>query len=185
MHCSTQRCGVLVAQSCPTLYYLVDCSPPGSSVPGILQVRILECVATPFIQEIFPTQGANWGFLHGRRILCLLSHQRWRLLILSSFSFCPLPSPGWGGVSYCHYLLDQCQVRRLLQAKGNSTWKDKGLGQEQPIPTAPGGWTHTLWRGIRAGPPAASSVPPWDDTGSELNEEKEAATGKSWEDHSR
>ena len=25
----------------------MDCSPPGSSVPGILQVRILECIAMP------------------------------------------------------------------------------------------------------------------------------------------
>ena len=28
---------MLLAQSCPTLYDPVDCSPPGSSVPGILQ----------------------------------------------------------------------------------------------------------------------------------------------------
>ena len=33
---------VLVAQSCPTLYNFIDCGPPGSSVHGILQVRILE-----------------------------------------------------------------------------------------------------------------------------------------------
>ena len=31
-----------VAQSCPTLYNPMDCSPPGSSVHGILQARILE-----------------------------------------------------------------------------------------------------------------------------------------------
>ena len=30
------------AQLCPTLCNPVDCSPPGSSVHGILQVRILE-----------------------------------------------------------------------------------------------------------------------------------------------
>ena len=29
-------------QSCPTLCNLMECSPPGSSVPGILQARILE-----------------------------------------------------------------------------------------------------------------------------------------------
>ena len=33
---------VLVAQSCPTLCNTVDYSPPGSSVHGILQARILE-----------------------------------------------------------------------------------------------------------------------------------------------
>ena len=39
---------VLVAQLCPTLCYPMDCSPPGSSVHGILQARILEWVAIPF-----------------------------------------------------------------------------------------------------------------------------------------
>ena len=36
---------VLDAQSCPALCNPMDCSPPGSSVQGILQVRILEWVA--------------------------------------------------------------------------------------------------------------------------------------------
>ena len=35
-------------QSCPTLYHPLDCSPPGSSVHGILQARILELVAISF-----------------------------------------------------------------------------------------------------------------------------------------
>ena len=35
-------------QSCPTLCDPIDSSPPGSSVPGILQVRILEWVAISF-----------------------------------------------------------------------------------------------------------------------------------------
>ena len=34
-------------QSCPTLCNPMDCSPPGSSVQGILQARILEWVAMP------------------------------------------------------------------------------------------------------------------------------------------
>ena len=34
-------------QLCPTLCVLMDCSPPGSSVHGILQARILEWVAMP------------------------------------------------------------------------------------------------------------------------------------------
>ena len=35
-------------QSCPSLCDPMDCSPPGSSVHGILQARILEWVAIPF-----------------------------------------------------------------------------------------------------------------------------------------
>ena len=38
---------VLVAQSCPTRCDPMDYSPPGSSVHGILQARILEWVAMP------------------------------------------------------------------------------------------------------------------------------------------
>ena len=35
-------------QSCPTLYDPIDGSPPGSSVPGILQARTLDWVAVSF-----------------------------------------------------------------------------------------------------------------------------------------
>ena len=45
---------VLVAQSCPTLCNPTDCSPPGSSVHGILQARILEGVAISF------SKGSSW-----------------------------------------------------------------------------------------------------------------------------
>ena len=37
-----------VAQSCPTLSDPMDCSPPGSSVHGIFQARVLEWVAIVF-----------------------------------------------------------------------------------------------------------------------------------------
>ena len=40
-----------VAQSCPTLCVPMDCSPPGSSVHGILQARILEWVAISFSKK--------------------------------------------------------------------------------------------------------------------------------------
>ena len=35
-------------QSCPTLCDPIDRSPPGSPIPGILQARTLEWVATSF-----------------------------------------------------------------------------------------------------------------------------------------
>ena len=37
-----------VAQSCPTLSHPMDCSPPGSSIHGIFQERVLEWVAIAF-----------------------------------------------------------------------------------------------------------------------------------------
>ena len=46
----------LVVQSCPTLYDPMDCSPPGSSVYGILQASILEWL--PFLSPgDFPKPG--------------------------------------------------------------------------------------------------------------------------------
>ena len=48
---------VLVTQSCPTLCNPMDCSPPGSSVHGVLQARILEWVTIPFSRGIFLAQG--------------------------------------------------------------------------------------------------------------------------------
>ena len=42
------------AQPCPTLYDPMDCSPPGSSVLGIVQARILEWVA------ISSSRGSSW-----------------------------------------------------------------------------------------------------------------------------
>ena len=43
-----------VPQLCPTLCDLMDCSPSGFSVHGILQARILERVAIPF------SRGSSW-----------------------------------------------------------------------------------------------------------------------------
>ena len=37
-----------VTQSCPTLCCPMDCSPPGSSIHGIFQARILEWIAISF-----------------------------------------------------------------------------------------------------------------------------------------
>ena len=45
---SKLTCGVLVAHSCLTHCDPMDCSPPGFSVHGILQARILQWVAMPF-----------------------------------------------------------------------------------------------------------------------------------------
>ena len=41
----------VVAQSCPTLSNLMDCSLPGSSVHGIFQARVLEWGAIAFSKK--------------------------------------------------------------------------------------------------------------------------------------
>ena len=42
----------------------MDCSPPGSSVHGILQTRILQWVAISSSKGFFPTRGLNPGLLN-------------------------------------------------------------------------------------------------------------------------
>ena len=66
-------------QSCPALCDPMDCSPPGSSVHGILQARILEWGGHALLEGIFPSQGPN------PPTLCL---QHWRMGSL------PLAPPG-------------------------------------------------------------------------------------------
>ena len=81
---------VKVTQSCPTL-----CNPMDYTIPEILQVRILEWVAIPLLQGIFPTQRLNLGLPQCRQILYLLSHKgssrilEWVAYPTSSGSFWP------------------------------------------------------------------------------------------------
>ena len=66
--CSEEK--VKLAQKCPAL-----CNPMDCIVHGILQARILEWLAFPLLQGIFPTQGSNPGLPHWGRILYQLSHK--------------------------------------------------------------------------------------------------------------
>ena len=87
-------CCVLVhAESCPILWDSIDCSPPGSSVLGISQARILQWLAISFLQGIFPTQGANLRLL--RTLPCRRVLYHWAtekvpvsIQLLLSFSVC-------------------------------------------------------------------------------------------------
>ena len=83
-HCSScchlltiypHTCVCLVAQLCPTLSDLMDCSPPGSSVYGDSPGKNTGVGCHALLQGIFPTQGSNPGLLHCMWILYHLSHQ--------------------------------------------------------------------------------------------------------------
>ena len=73
---------VLVAQSCPILCHLMDCSLSGSSIRGILQAKILEWVAISFCRGSSRPRHRSKVSGVARQILCFLSHQG---------------SPCWGG----------------------------------------------------------------------------------------
>ena len=65
----------LVTQSCATLCYPMDGSPPGSSVRGDSPSKNTAVGCHALLQRIFPTQGLNPGFPHYRWIIYHLSHQ--------------------------------------------------------------------------------------------------------------
>ena len=51
-----------VAQLCPTLSDPMDCSPPGSSIHGIFQARVLEWGAIAFSKSMLQIawKGSHW-----------------------------------------------------------------------------------------------------------------------------
>ena len=91
-------------QFCLTLRDPMDCSPPGSSVPGVLQARVLERVATPSPRGPSPL----------RTDLCYLHWQE------GSFPLSRLGSPKSS--------VDQCQVR---EREITLRIKEKGRGRRQ------------------------------------------------------
>ena len=73
-HRREERKGSEGAQSCPTLCDPTDCSPPGSSVHGVLQTRILEWAAMCFSRGS-SRPGLEAGLPLCRQMLCPLSPQ--------------------------------------------------------------------------------------------------------------
>ena len=70
--CSTQQLCLKsegeVAQLCPTLFHPTDCSPPGSSIHGILQARVPEWVAMSFSRGSSGPRDRTWvSHIVGRR----------------------------------------------------------------------------------------------------------------------
>ena len=67
----------LVPELCPTLCNPMDCSPPGSSVHGVLQARVLEWVAISFSRGSSQSRDQSRVCCNsclGRRIVLPLSH---------------------------------------------------------------------------------------------------------------
>ena len=69
----SSRCLCKSFQSCPTLCNPMDCSPPGSSVHEILQVRILQWVALSLLKGLFPAPRLRCGQQPGGGSMSLAS----------------------------------------------------------------------------------------------------------------
>ena len=59
----------VVSNSCDPM----DCRPPGSSVHGVFQARILEWLVISFSRGFFSTRGLNPLFLHWQAVSCSAS----------------------------------------------------------------------------------------------------------------
>ena len=98
------------AQSCPTLYDPMDCSPPGSSVHGDCPSKSTGVGCSVFLQRIFPTQGSNSGLLYCRQIFYSLRHQgRPRILEWVAYPFMEgflIQKSNWG-LLHCRRILYQ------------------------------------------------------------------------------
>ena len=65
-----------VAQSCPTLCDPMDCSPPGSSVHGIFQARVLEWCAIAFSSmALVSPKTSDLSSSHSQTCLCVRINQ--------------------------------------------------------------------------------------------------------------
>ena len=92
--------GAKLLQSCPTLCSPIDGSPPGSSVPGILQARILEWAAISFSNTC----------MHAKSLqLCLTLYDP--MDSSPSRILCPQDSPGKNTGVGCHFLLQCMKVK--------------------------------------------------------------------------
>ena len=91
----------LVNQSCPTLLQPMDCGPPGSSVHGILQARILEWVAIPFSRGSSQPRDRT-------QVPCIVGgfFTSWATREAQEcWSGQPLPSPADHLLGFCHPVL--------------------------------------------------------------------------------
>ena len=114
-------------QSCPTMCNPIDGSPPGSSVPGILQARTLEWGAISF------SNAWKWKVK-----VKSLSHVR--LLVTPwTAAYQALPSMGfsrqeyWSGMPLPSPKRVQGTKKKRKNSKTLWTWKDQTLGMHESL----------------------------------------------------
>ena len=96
-------------QLCLTLCDSMDCRPPGYSVHGILQARILEWVAMPSSKGFFPNAGIRPTFLTSPALAgrFLTTRAIWKALgrckSLGSLKSCLWPTPYYLGLEFCAF----------------------------------------------------------------------------------
>ena len=95
-----------VTQSCPTLHDPMDCSPPGSSVHGIFQAKVLEWGAITFsVIHANPCLMRSWVLPH------ILGHEFFTSIKIGQ------KSRGWRSSAQITKKLTQNHVFRILKWK--------------------------------------------------------------------
>ena len=108
-----------IARSCPTLCDPVDCSPPGSSVHGILQARILEWVAISFSRgSSQPRDQTQVSHVAGRRFILWAT----RVCSKSSPPSYPLHLTADKQKTYCFNVYNNFWIKKCVQETGGLQW---------------------------------------------------------------
>ena len=125
-------------QSCLTLCNPRDGSPPGSTVPGILQARTLEWVAIPFFR------GSSWprDWTHVSCVICIGRRTtKSNQLILKEIN----PEYSLEGlilklkIQYFGYLIEELTHWKDSEAGKDWGQEDKGTTEDETV-----GWHHWL-----------------------------------------
>ena len=142
--CITKLCACAkLLQSCLTLCDPLDCSPPGSSVHGILQARILELGGHALLQGIFPTHRLN---------LWLLGPLHWQVSSLW------LETPGKSRVTYITLFSSVAQSCLTLWGPMNCSMS--GLPVHHQLPEFIQTHVHRVGDAIQPSQPLSSHSPP-------------------------
>ena len=119
-------CCCLVAKSCLTHCNPIDCSPPGSSVHGVFQARILEWVAISFARRFSrPRDGTSvsclgrwilhcWATREAHSMAC--KHTKKSKMYMCMYIYISLKFPKW-----CTKLL-KVAISRILELGGGFCW---------------------------------------------------------------
>ena len=118
-------CARMHAQSCLTLCNPMDCSPPGSSVHGIFQARILEWIAIPFSRGSSQPKDWTWvSHIAGRFFAIWATREAslgWQFHIIS---FCPTAmNQFWSGAIPWNSLPPPLSFRHTFS---NEVWTSNG-----------------------------------------------------------
>ena len=129
---------VLVTESCLTLCDHIDCSPPGFSVHGIIQARILELVAISFSKESSPPRDRIWVSYTADRLYQLSHHgnQGSYQEHFLSFILCFNSTNSWTRPSDFAFTFHFPALEKAMATHSSVlAWRISGMGEPHGLPS--------------------------------------------------